>query len=82
MPFNLIPMTRSDERLDENDAGPTEYLLTKLSNLTILLCIEGSQHIKPIIATMFRGVIKDLENNKSTQFMFNNTTLFQTTWTK
>ena len=35
MPFNLIPMTRNDERLDENDAGPTEYLLTKLSNLTL-----------------------------------------------
>ena len=33
MTFNLIPMTRHDERLDENDAGPTEYPLTKLSNL-------------------------------------------------
>ena len=27
-------MTRHDERLNENDAGPTEYLLTKLRNLT------------------------------------------------
>ena len=27
-------MSRHDERLDENDARPTEYLLTKLSNLT------------------------------------------------
>ena len=34
MAFNLIPMTRHDERLDENYTGPTEYLLTKLSNLT------------------------------------------------
>ena len=34
MTFNSIPMTRHDERLDDNDAGPTEYLLTKLSNLT------------------------------------------------
>ena len=34
MTFNLIPMTRPDERLDENGVGLTEYLLTKLSNLT------------------------------------------------
>ena len=34
MTFNLILMTRHDKRLDENDAGPTEYPLTKLSNLT------------------------------------------------
>ena len=27
-------MTRHDERIDENYTGPTEYLLTKLSNLT------------------------------------------------
>ena len=27
-------MTRHDERLDGNDAGPTEYPLNKLSNLT------------------------------------------------
>ena len=56
------------------DAGPTEYLLTKPSNLTFH---KGLQHVKPIIAVMFRGVIKDSENNKSTQFMFNKTTLFQ-----
>ena len=34
MTFNLIPMTRHDERLDENDAGPSECLSSKLSNLT------------------------------------------------
>ena len=27
-------MTTHDKRLDENDAGPTEYPLTKLTNLT------------------------------------------------
>ena len=31
MTFNLIPVTRHDERLDENDADLTEYPLTKLS---------------------------------------------------
>ena len=31
MTFNLIPVTRHDERLDKNNAGPTEYPLTKLS---------------------------------------------------
>ena len=34
MTFNLILMTRHDERLDEKDTGPTEDLLAKLSNLT------------------------------------------------
>ena len=34
MAFNLILMTRHDERLDENDEEPTGYPLTKLSNLT------------------------------------------------
>ena len=62
------------EDLMQNDAGPIEYFLTKLA---VLLFIEGSWHLKPIIATMFRGVIKDLGNNKSTQFMFNITMLFQ-----
>ena len=72
-------MTRHDERIDENYTGPTEYLLTKLSNL---IFIEGSQHVKLIIAMMFQGVIKDSENNKSTQFIFNITTLFQTNMDK
>ena len=35
MTFNLILMTRHNERLDVNGAGPTEYRLTKLSNLTL-----------------------------------------------
>ena len=33
MKINLKSMTRHDERLDESDAGPIEYLLIKLSNL-------------------------------------------------
>ena len=57
MTINLMPMDRHDERLDENGTGPIEYLLFKLAS--ILLLIEDSQHVKPIIATMFRGVIKD-----------------------
>ena len=44
--------------------------------------MEESQNVKPIIATTFRGVIKDPENNKNTQLMFNKTTLFHTNMDK
>ena len=64
MTINLMLMNRHDERLDENGTGPIENLLFKLAS--ILLLIEDSQHVKPIIATISRGVIK---NNKSTQSM-------------
>ena len=51
-------------------------------NKAILLFIESSQHVKPITAMTFRGVMKDSENNKSTQFMFNTNMLFQTNMDK
>ena len=58
-----------------------------------MLLTEDSQHVKRIIATIVGegvggggggggGVIKDLENNKSTQSMFNKTALVQTSINK
>ena len=38
--------------------------------------MDDSQHAKPIITTIFGGVI-DSENNKRTQFMFNKSILIQ-----
>ena len=35
--------------------------------------MQDSHHVDPIIETIFWGVIKDSENNKSTQSMFNKT---------
>ena len=51
-------------------------------NYAILYLIEDSQHVKPIIATIFGRVITDLENNKYTQSMFSKTTLIQTNISK
>ena len=78
MTNNLISMSRHGKKLDEDVVGPIEYLLTKLSNLDFK---EDPQHVKLILAIIFgevtedSGVIEDSENNKSTQFMFNKTTL-------
>ena len=55
MTSNLMLMTRRDERRDENDAGSTEYPLTKLSNLTFHRRLTTC---KTHIATMFRRIIK------------------------
>ena len=71
-------MTNNLWRLDEDVAGPIEYLLTKLSNRGF---IEDPQHVKLILAIIFgevtedSGVIEDSGNNKSTQLIFNKTTL-------
>ena len=73
-------MNRYDERLDENGAGPIEYLL--FDTASILFLIEDPQLVKPIIATIFAGVMKDSEDNKSTQSMFNKTALVQTSINK
>ena len=72
MTNNLISMSRHGKRLDEDVAGPIEYLLTKLSNPGF---IEDPQHVKLILAIIFGEVTEDSENNKSTQLMFNKTTL-------
>ena len=73
-------MNRYDERLDENGVGPIEYLLFNLAS--ILFLIEDPQPVKSIIATIFAGVMKDSEDNKSTQSMFNKTALVQTSINK
>ena len=73
-------MNRYDEGLDENGAGPIKHLLLNLTS--ILFLIEDPQPVKPIIATIFVGVMKDSEDNKSTQFMFNKTALVQTSINK
>ena len=66
-------MNRHDEGLNEDGAGPIEYLLTKLKT-------QRTHNMKTnslLHSNNIWGVIKDLENNKITQFMFNKTTLIQ-----
>ena len=77
MAFNLILMTRHDERLDKNDTGPTEYPLTKLSNLTFhrRLTTCKIHHSNDVLGSN-KGF------RKNTQFMFNTTMLFQTNMDK
>ena len=77
MANNLILMTRHDERLDENDTGPTEYPLTKLSNLTFhrRLTTCKIHHSNDVLGSN-KGF------RKNTQFMFNTTMLFQTNMDK
>ena len=77
MAFNLILMTRHDERLDENDTGPTEYPLTKLSNLTFHRRLTTCKtHHSNDVSGSNKGF------RKNTQFMFNTTMLFQTNMDK
>ena len=68
-------MTRHNERFDENDAGPTEYLLTKLSNLTFYRRLT-------ICKTHHSNDVSGSNKRFGTQFMFNITTLFQTNMDK
>ena len=44
MTFNLIPKTRHYEKINENDAAPTEYLLTKSSNLAFYRTLTCKTH--------------------------------------
>ena len=70
-------MTRHDERLDENDTGPTEYPVTKLSNLTFHRRLTTCKtHHSNDVSGSNKGF------RKNTQFMFNTTMLFQTNMDK
>ena len=55
-----------------------DQLNTFYLNYAIFYLIEDSHLVKPIIATIFGGVITGMENNEYTQSMFNKTTLIQT----
>ena len=50
-----------------------DQLNTFYLNSEILSLMQDSHHVDPIIETIFWGVIKDSENDKSTQSMFNKT---------
>ena len=71
----LLPINRHNERLDENGVGPMKYLLSKPCNLTFntALLISKCHHSDNVWE-----VIKDSENNKSTQFMSSKTILIHT----
>ena len=70
----LLPINRHNERLDENGVGPMKYLLFKPCNLAFNATLKTCKchHTNNIWE-----LTKDSENNKSTLFMSNKTTLIQ-----
>ena len=70
----LLPINRHNERLHENGVGPMKYLLFKPCNLAFNTTLKTCKchHTNNIWE-----LTKDSENNKSTLFMSNKTTLIQ-----